>query len=579
MTIFDPTQLKDYSKRDLLKVLDSVRGRKCLVIDQSVGGPLSLFTDFGLLKDHGVEKIYYLSEAPIDSDDHVKSNSKSKTKVEHSIYFVPRRTLLCDTFLEQEGVKGDLNIGEFHMDIIPLEDNVLSLEMEDSFKELYLDGDTSIIQMLTNALMKFQVLYGFFPRIVGKGDAAYLLAEMLDSSRLTYVTNAGPKESLGESDFDSLLILDRTVDMITPMRTQLTYEGLVDELYSIKSTFVELDASFFAAKGGASSINTKPKKVLLSGADTVFAQIRDQSFEMVSDVLDRITKHIQSEEDSRHGLKTPSELKEFAAKLGGLQAQRQSLGTHQKLYENVLQHAGQPPVQRQWDWEAELCSRNIDNTFFEFLEDLILANEPYTTPLKIACIYSVVNNGFKQKQFDQFRRDFCQAYGPKHLLTFQNLEKLGIFKVHSSSVKNTFSQVSKSLKLINDYTSKLGNTDISYVYAGYAPISIRLIQLAGNILNGPDSQNLGVTWKNSEDVLSLLPGKTFEKSIIPNAAKEFRAKKRNGPIYTLIVFIGGCTLAEISAIRKIGENDNRKFVVLTTSVVNGSRMLKSLVIE
>jgi hypothetical protein len=35
--------------------------------------------------------------------------------------------------------------------------------------------------------------------------------------------------------FDSLIILDRTVDMITPLLTQLTYEGLIDELIGIKN--------------------------------------------------------------------------------------------------------------------------------------------------------------------------------------------------------------------------------------------------------------------------------------------------------------------------------------------------------
>jgi hypothetical protein len=34
---------------------------------------------------------------------------------------------------------------------------------------------------------------------------------------------------------DSLIILDRRVDMITPLLTQLTYEGLVDELFGIKN--------------------------------------------------------------------------------------------------------------------------------------------------------------------------------------------------------------------------------------------------------------------------------------------------------------------------------------------------------
>jgi vacuolar protein sorting-associated protein 33A len=34
---------------------------------------------------------------------------------------------------------------------------------------------------------------------------------------------------------DSVIILDRRVDMITPLLTQLTYEGLIDELIGIKN--------------------------------------------------------------------------------------------------------------------------------------------------------------------------------------------------------------------------------------------------------------------------------------------------------------------------------------------------------
>lgn len=34
---------------------------------------------------------------------------------------------------------------------------------------------------------------------------------------------------------DSLIILDRKVDMISPLLTQLTYEGLIDEMVGIKN--------------------------------------------------------------------------------------------------------------------------------------------------------------------------------------------------------------------------------------------------------------------------------------------------------------------------------------------------------
>jgi hypothetical protein len=39
--------------------------------------------------------------------------------------------------------------------------------------------------------------------------------------------------SLPSEQIDSLIVLDRRVDMVTPLLTQLTYEGLIDELVGI----------------------------------------------------------------------------------------------------------------------------------------------------------------------------------------------------------------------------------------------------------------------------------------------------------------------------------------------------------
>lgn len=44
----------------------------------------------------------------------------------------------------------------------------------------------------------------------------------------------GASQSISET-FDSLIIIDRKVDMITPMLTQLTYEGLIDEFIGVKN--------------------------------------------------------------------------------------------------------------------------------------------------------------------------------------------------------------------------------------------------------------------------------------------------------------------------------------------------------
>ena len=98
----------------------------------------------------------------------------------------------------------------------------------------------------------------------------------MDESKREYFSKCVNSSRSTSSICDSIIILDRTVDLITPLRSQLTYEGIIDELYSIKSSilifnlaFVELDQSFLT-KG------IKSKKILLNSADPVFRDIRDQ---------------------------------------------------------------------------------------------------------------------------------------------------------------------------------------------------------------------------------------------------------------------------------------------------------------
>ena len=46
----------------------------------------------------------------------------------------------------------------------------------------------------------------------------------------------------GGGQIDTLVLVDRTVDSLTPLCTQLTYEGLVDETLHITNGVVQLGA-------------------------------------------------------------------------------------------------------------------------------------------------------------------------------------------------------------------------------------------------------------------------------------------------------------------------------------------------
>jgi vacuolar protein sorting-associated protein 33A len=123
---------------------------------------------------------------------------------------------------------------------------------------LFQDGDETSIYNSAQALITFQKLYGQFPRIVGKGDSAAVssacshffrwvvphaisfkrLATLLTRHPSSQTSNITPDTPSGK--IDSLVILDRKVDMITPLLTQLTYEGLIDELIGIKNCVFRL---------------------------------------------------------------------------------------------------------------------------------------------------------------------------------------------------------------------------------------------------------------------------------------------------------------------------------------------------
>ena len=44
---------------------------------------------------------------------------------------------------------------------------------------------------------------------------------------------AADSENQVSPQIDTLLLIDRNVDLLPPLFTQLTYEGLIDELYGI----------------------------------------------------------------------------------------------------------------------------------------------------------------------------------------------------------------------------------------------------------------------------------------------------------------------------------------------------------
>ncbi|KAF9110866.1 hypothetical protein BGX27_005759 [Mortierella sp. AM989] len=618
--------LRDLARKELVNVLDSVQGKKGLVLDPNLSGPLSLIAEFALLKDHGVEKIYHLQPGPLETDcknliyicrpqvnymkyiaEHIHTHTRDSRPglYTYSLFFVPRRTALCEKVLEDEGVFGEITKGEYHLDLIPLEDDLLSLEWDSTFKELYLDQDTTSIYYAAKALMRLQGIYGWFPRILGKGDYSKALCDMMLRMRREMAVDdldASQTTQMSQT-IDSLIIIDRSVDMVTPLCTQLTYEGLIDEIFHIKNSFVEVDASLTSAapvptgagtSGSTSSASGtvlgKKKKVPLNGGDRLFGELRDLNFAVVGGLLNKVAKRINADYEQRHNAKTVPQIREFINKMGGLAAEHQSLRLHTSLAEQIMDYTMTDDFNRILEVQQNIVAGIATNKEPEYIEEMINKQAPLVQVLRLLCLYSLVNNGLKPKQFEFFKKEILEAYGFEHIQTLENLRRLGML-TKQVTTKNTYSLVRRSLSLIVDEVNEHDPNDISYVYSGYAPLSVRLVQCVvqrgkegGPAAGGPGGKGAGVAggngWKGFEDVLRMLPGLTFDEKQKVDDGQPTYSKRSNGqPRISLVFFLGGCTFTEVSATRFLASQERglRDFVICTTQILNGNTLIDSLV--
>ena len=94
------------------------------------------------------------------------------------------------------------------------------------------------------------------------------------------------------SQIDSLVIIDRAVDLISPLATQLTYEGLVDEMFGITCATVTIP-------------EPEKKTLSLTSQEELFQELRGLNFNAVGPTLSRKARGIKAMEDQRHEAKTP----------------------------------------------------------------------------------------------------------------------------------------------------------------------------------------------------------------------------------------------------------------------------------
>jgi len=472
--------------------------------------------------------------------------------------------------------------------------------------------------------MQFQQRLGLFPRIMGKGDHAKRLADLL--IRMRSELSAGDDTSGGSAldltpshSVESLIIIDRGVDFPTVLLTQLTYEGLIDEEYGINSNQVEIDSSIAGApplqvsqasssSSAAAQTSSLKRKIILDGSDALYGTLRDANCAVVGPILNKVARRLQTTYDNRNtSAKSVNELREFVSKLPGYQAEHASLKLHTNLAEDIIKKTRSEIFTRLLEVQQNIAAGADPTTQHDNIEELIARNVPLPKVLRLLCLESTMSEGLRQRDLENFKRSVIQGYGHQHLLTLSALEKMGLLEprlggpfssggAQPGTITN-YTLVRKNLHLIFDEVNEAEPDDIAYVFSGYSPLSVRLVQCIlqkhyllsltaprGATNQGTAASNASIGWKPFEDIIKQVRGTTFDETQT-GEEKAVRARQMlNGSSHgdmgktVIVFFLGGVSRAEIAALRFVAkqlreEGRARRLLICTTNIINGNLMM------
>ena len=474
--------------------------------------------------------------------------------------------------------------------------------------------------------MQIQQRHGYFPRLIGKGDNARRLADLLlrmrkelEAEELSGLDNSNGRVILPSLAIESLIIIDREVDFATVLLTQLTYEGLIDEFVGIKNNQADVDSTIVgaavppqASQGSSSSTpqstskTALKRKIQLDSSDQIFSQLRDANFAIVGEQLNKVARRLESDYESRHSAKTTSELREFVNKLPAYQLEHQSLKVHTNLAEDIMRQTRSDVFRKILEVQQNHAAGSDPTYQHDTIEELIARDVPLKSVLRLLCLESCMFGGLRPRELENFKRQILHAYGYRHLLTLRALEKMELLQPRSSTapvvlpggsasagIKTNYNYLRKNLRLVVEEVSEKEPKDISYVYSGFAPLSVRLVQcvlqkpyISSLIKGGPAPPSVNIVsapslgWFGFEDIVKNARGSTF--SIVQKgdekAARARQTLSGSGGIKTVyIFFLGGITFTEIAALRFIAQQEapQKKVVICTTGIISGGRMIEA----
>ncbi|GBN26707.1 Vacuolar protein sorting-associated protein 33B [Araneus ventricosus] len=602
------TIIKQASADKLFNLLNSIDGKKDLILDKELICSLDYIASFSQLKICKVEKVFKLEPgaAPGGTDkcvylikptiqntkiiaDHIAASKSIDNNKKFWIINVPRKLFTCETVLEREGVYGHVKQMELPLGFLCIDKDLFSLELPDFFNSFYVKGDLTYVHTAAMALVQLCKICGPLPKIFGQGKCAKMVIDLMNLIMKETTFDSGGSDKLSH-----LVILDRDIDYVSVLLSQLTYEGMLDEFFGINNGRIIFPKEVTA--------KDESIKVVLNSSDVVYSEIRNNYFASVFSLLRDKAKELQAKSETSS--MSIGDIKKFVTQeMKNIRQQHTSLSLHIGACEVILNTKSEENFQERLRIERDILDGQNLRECLTYTEDVINKQDTYSSALRLMCLLSISQDGLLSADYESLAIQFRQSYGCKYVSTLYKLKKLGLLTeqapllppstARSSKITevatnkatkiaekvatavafpkySSFRAISKKFSLIPSEEQNIDlktPTDMSYVFGGtYVPLVGKITEQI--VVHG--------TLKNLEENMKLLPGSTLIN---------YKADKETGYVIptkgiaskTVFVYVlGGITFAEVAALRLLGQLHGCKVLIGTTSFISGKSLLKAL---
>merc|ERR1712223_2347870 len=475
-------------------------------------------------------KVYFVSPTLANAKiilDHLNmSNNIQKGLIFHVI-FMPKLLKEVDIFLEEEGAHGKLTIHEYLWEMIPLDYDLLSLELNQFFERTFKDEEYSLLHSVSQSILGIQALFGQVKNRVGIGKHSVTVLEQLDLLEHGQHTSSGTSREIS-----TLIVVDRSLDYASALLSPLTYEALLNEVFVNTCGTIDLDER--VTKG-------EHVKLQLSSRDKMFAKIRAQHFTNIFASLSSYAKQLKQQQAKAANMSI-NEMKSFVQKeLKDMQTQGKAVALHIGACEVIQKEQG-PIYEYTLPLEHGIVQGGVCKETLAYLEEAMAQLKSKSMVLRLMCLLSLCNNGISSGDYEKLKHQFLQAYGFDKLMTFNILKKLGLNAAQNQSV----------------VASSQMQEDVLYVFNGsYIPL---LCKITKDVLTSRSALD--------EDLKELKVKHKIQIANDPSSAQSNNAGK-----VVLIYFVGGYTFSEVAAFRHLQTILGNQFIIAGTSSISGKTMM------